>query len=63
MVARGVEHGRTGVGVLMGQSTNMGTVRPKSKQGNTTNLNISFSMKNEKKNPAQVGFKPTAYCL
>ena len=27
----------------------MGTVRPKSKQGNTTNLNISFSTENEKK--------------
>ena len=26
----------------------MGTVRPKSKQGNTTHLNISFSMENEK---------------
>ena len=32
----------------------MGTVRPKSKQGNTTNLNISFSMENEKI-AAQVG--------
>ena len=27
----------------------MGTVRSKSKQGNTTNLDISFSMENEKK--------------
>ena len=36
----------------------------KSKQGNTTNLNISFSMENEKR-AAQVGFKPTTYmyCL
>ena len=40
----------------------MGTVRTKSKQGNTTNLNISFSMENEKR-AAQVGFEPTAYCL
>ena len=32
----------------------MGTVRSKSKQGNTTNLNISFSMENEKR-AAQVG--------
>ena len=42
--------------------TCMGTVRPKSKQGNTTNLNISFSMEKEKR-AAQVGFKPTTYCL
>ena len=35
----------------------------KSKQGNTTNLNIScFSMENEKI-AAQVGFEPTTYCL
>ena len=34
----------------------------KSKEGNTTNLNISFSMENEKI-AAQVGFKPTTYCL
>ena len=27
----------------------MGTVRPKSRQGNTTNLNISFSIENEKR--------------
>ena len=27
----------------------MGTVRPKSKQGNTTNMNISFSIENIKK--------------
>ena len=40
----------------------MKTVRPKSKQGNTTNLNISFSMENEK-GAAQVGFKLTTYCL
>ena len=31
-----------------------------SKQGNTTNMNISFS--NEKR-AAQVGFKPMTYCL
>ena len=36
--------------------------RPKSKQGDTTNLNISFSMENEKK-AAQVGLEPTTYCL
>ena len=40
----------------------MGTVRPKSKQGNTTNLNISFSMEN-KKRAAQVGFKLMTYYL
>ena len=34
----------------------------KSKQGNTTNLNISFSMENEKRD-AQVGLEPTTYCL
>ena len=34
----------------------------KSKLGNTTNLNISFSMENENR-AAQVGFKPTTYCL
>ena len=34
----------------------------KSKQGNTTNLNISFSMENEKR-AAQVGLEPTTYCL
>ena len=33
----------------------MGTVRHKSSQGNTTNLNISFSMENEKR-AAQVGY-------
>ena len=38
----------------------MGTFRPKSTQGNTTNLNISFSMD---KKAAQVGIKPTTYCL
>ena len=27
----------------------MGTVRPKSKEGNTTNLKFSFTVKNEKK--------------
>ena len=32
----------------------------KPKQGNTTNLNISFSMENEER-AAQVGFKPTTY--
>ena len=42
----------------------MGTVRPKSKQDNITNLNISFSMENEKI-AAQVGLEPqhTLYCL
>ena len=30
-------------------TTYMGTVRPKSKQGNTTNLNISFSTENGEK--------------
>ena len=42
-----------------------GTVRRnvyKSKQGNTTNLNVSFSVENGKRT-AQVGFKPTTYCL
>ena len=34
----------------------------KSKQGNTTNLNNSFSMENEKR-AAQVGLEPTTYCL
>ena len=34
----------------------------KSKQGNTTNLNISFSMENEKR-AAQVGYEPTTHCL
>ena len=34
----------------------------KSKQGNTTNLNIFFSIENEKR-AARVGFKPTTYCL
>ena len=34
----------------------------KSKQGNTTNLNISFSMENEKKS-CSGGLKPTTYCL
>ena len=38
------------------------TVRPKSKQGSTTNLNISSSMENEKR-AAQVGHEPTIYCL
>ena len=33
-----------------------------SKQGNTTNLNISFSMESEKR-AAQVGFKPMTYVL
>ena len=40
----------------------MVAVRPKSKQINTTNLTISFSMENAKR-AAQVGFKPTTYCL
>ena len=44
----------------------METIRPtyihKSKQGNTTNLKIYFSMENEKR-AAQVGFQPTIYCL
>ena len=35
----------------------------KSKQGNnTTNLNISFSVENEKR-AAQVGLEPTTHCL
>ena len=34
----------------------------KSKQGNTTNMNISFSIENEKRS-AQVGLEPTTYCL
>ena len=34
----------------------------KSKQGNTNNLNIFFSMENEKR-AAQVGLEPTTYCL
>ena len=34
----------------------------KSKQGNTTNMNISFSMENEKR-AAQVGLEPTTHCL
>ena len=34
----------------------------KSKQGNTTNLNIYFSLENEKIS-AQVGLKPMTYCL
>ena len=34
----------------------------KSKQGNTTNMNISFSIENEKR-AAQVGLEPTTYCL
>ena len=40
----------------------MGTVRPKSKQGNTTNLNISFSIENDKR-AAQLGFKHMTYLL
>ena len=40
----------------------MGTVRPKSKQSNTTILNISFPMENEKR-AAQAGFEPTALAL
>ena len=40
----------------------MGTVRPKSKQGNTTNMNISFSIENDKK-AAQVRFEPMTYLL
>ena len=40
---------------------NMGTVSPKSKQSNTSNLNISFFF-NEKR-AAQVGFEPMAHCL
>ena len=34
----------------------------KSKQGNTTNLNISSSVEKEKR-AAQVGLEPTTYCL
>ena len=34
----------------------------KSKQGNTTNMNISFSIENEKR-AAQVGLEPTTYCM
>ena len=34
----------------------------KSKQGNTTNLNNSFSIENEKR-AAQVRLEPTTYCL
>ena len=45
-----------------GSTMYMGTVRPKSRQGNTTNLNISFSTENEKR-AAQVGLEPTTYCL
>ena len=37
------------VGVLYDRSLYRGTVRHKSKQGNATNMNISFSMENEKK--------------
>ena len=38
----------------------MGTVIPESKQGNTTNLGISFSMENDKR-AAYVGFEYTTY--
>ena len=38
----------------------MGTVRPISKQGDRTNLNISFPIE---KIAAQVGFEPTTNCL
>ena len=34
----------------------------KSKEGNTTNLNVSFSVENEKR-AAQVGIEPMIYCL
>ena len=40
----------------------MGTVRPKSKQGNTTNMNISFSIENDKR-AAQLGFQHMTYLL
>ena len=40
----------------------MGTVRPKSKHGNATDPNISFTMENEKR-AALVGFEPTTLCL
>ena len=39
----------------------MGTVRSKSKQSNTTNLNITLSVESEKR-AAQVGFEPTTQC-
>ena len=41
-------------------SVAMGTVRPRSKQGNTTNLNSSLF---EEERAAQVRFKPTTYYL
>ena len=40
----------------------MGTVRPKSKQGNTTNMNICFSIENDKR-AAQLGFQHMTYLL
>ena len=42
----------------------MKTLRPTyiNKQGNTTNLNNSFSIENEKR-AAQVGLEPTTHCL
>ena len=41
----------------------MKTLRPtQNKQGNTTNLNNSFFTEKEKRT-AQVGLKPTTYCL
>ena len=39
-----------------------GTIRPKSKQGNITNMNISFSIENDKR-AAQVRFKHMTYLL
>ena len=40
----------------------MGTIRPKSKQGNITNLNVSFSIENDNR-AAQVRFKHMSYLL
>ena len=48
--------GRRGVGCILFDANRT------SNQGNTTNVNISFSMENEKR-AAQVGFEPTTYCL
>ena len=64
-----VLYGRCGIYIV--HVLYVGTVRPtvhvyvrKSKQGNTTNLIIIFfeSVQNERR-AAQVGFKPTTYCL
>ena len=47
----------------MKKNRHMGIARPKPIQGNTTtNLNISFSIENEKR-AAQVGLEPTTHCL